>query len=375
LARRKQDVESHRAKTLKKVSLLREFNDVLKIESATAKQNILSILDSQEFKDTVNEFRPLLRLLFECYRGYCKHPLNIPLDSIDFNSFFLFCIDFSVIPRNVKPTDLRTILVVIERLNFKVNEEQGVTYLNFDEFIEAIFVVSYSQVLVPSQHPLDSYTVAEIYAKLEQIEEDEDEKVRKLENGMKSSTSPDALKDVETKSTKSKQGKAAVKQKDENEEDEMQEPKPEGENSVEPIQIEEAAPENSSQTDPLPAISSRTALSKQPSKKQLSPIPKKPQRQQPKKLSKSPRVRHTTSQGDGLSGGARVIKNDPTYWQKGISHLREFLQGLNIPNNKVAVSKLVEERRKKYKLIQDRYWEGRDWCDCRFGEECKAKGV
>lgn len=89
---------------------------------------------------------------------------------LEFPCFFSFCSDFGIIQKNFKPNDLKTILVVIEKMNFRMEGE--VQYLTFHQFVEAIFVVSYSQLLLPTKTTLDGKQVESLYKSLEKIEQE-----------------------------------------------------------------------------------------------------------------------------------------------------------------------------------------------------------
>lgn len=313
--RRNLTVEHNREKTKLKLQILKQFNDTIKVETEDMKTKILRILESPEFKACIKVYQPQLKVghtdqnIFEGYRRFNKSPLEIPPDCVEFQAFFMFCSDFNVISANLSKADLRCLLVVIEKLNFQVNSS-NVTYLTFEEFIEALFVVSYAQVLLPSHHQLESPVVESLHEQLEQIEDHEEaadgEPTRRISIGNKLpvSESAPALKQTGRK-------KSVIPEKPkETENDKLQLPKlPDKDISKEAAKI---------------------------------PSSKRPSEQLP----------------DSGQRSHRILKADDEYWVKGINHLKEFLSGLRIPVKRSEAFRLIEEKRRRFSKQEPRYWDG-----------------
>ena len=107
--------------------------------------------------------------VFEGYRRFNRNLLHQPVGAfLDFACFFAFCSDFGIVQSNAKPSELRGIILVIEKLNH--TDEEDVQHLTFAQFVEAVIAVSYSHLLLPAKSSADHKEIQEVYASLDRIE-------------------------------------------------------------------------------------------------------------------------------------------------------------------------------------------------------------
>lgn len=170
------------------------------------------------------------------------------------------------------------------------------TYLTFEEFIEALFVVSYAQVMLPSSRQIEAPLVEDLHEKIEHLEDDAGDTVEPTKrvaigSKRKITASEPSLKPTPRKS------------------------------SVTPSHLTTERQEKSKE-------SAHTIEEKQ------------------KKISSPSEMPH-------------VIKADEEYWRKGVDHLNEFLTKLGLPSKRSDTFRLIEEKRKRFSKQEPRYWDGK----------------
>ena len=255
----------------------------------------------QKTSDTAEGKAGIIKNVFEGYRRFNSSPLDLPPECLEFQSFFKFCSDFEVIPPDLSKIEIRNILVVIEKLNFQVNSA-NITYMKLDQFIEALFVASYSQVLMPSKLQLDDPSVGELYTRLQQAD------TRRIYKAARHS----------------------------------------GTNTSQP----QLKARTSRQLDKMPPIGKGDALGSETSRHTDRG---KKSRKMSEELEISAKPEMSASI---ISHTSRVVKDDEGYWEKGIRHFEELIENLKIPNRRWDAFKMIEERRKRLIKSQPRYWEG-----------------
>lgn len=76
-----------------------------------------------------------------------RFPLEIPKDRLSFDCFYLFALDFGIVPRNAQPKEVKNTLVIMDKYDLK--SEKDFKNLDIEGFTEAIFVLAYAKVLLP----------------------------------------------------------------------------------------------------------------------------------------------------------------------------------------------------------------------------------
>jgi len=87
---------------------------------------------------------------------------------LEFPCFFAFCSDFGIVASNAKPSQLRGLILVIEKLNH--TSDSDAQSLTFAQFVEAVIAVSYSHLLQPPKSTADHKAIQEVYSSLDRIE-------------------------------------------------------------------------------------------------------------------------------------------------------------------------------------------------------------
>ena len=77
-----------------------------------------------------------------------RFPLKVPEGMLHFDCFYLFALDFGIVPKNAQPREVKNALVVMDKFDLK--GENDFNYLDIEQFTEAMFVLAFSKVLIPN---------------------------------------------------------------------------------------------------------------------------------------------------------------------------------------------------------------------------------
>lgn len=237
---------------------------------------------------------------------------------------------------------------MIEKLDFQVNSA-NVTYLKLDQFIEALFVASYSQVLMPSKLQLDDPAVDDLYSRLEKAD------TRRIVDRRSNHMSQPTIKTGRHNDRRYKADNDDVKDKAVNADMEKAS-KVENEAKVEKVKVKKEKKEgeqNGKVKDLKGGKEPKGGVIEEKGSRDLKADLKE---QKEGELEEEGTKRKMTA--SMISHGSRVVKQDEGYWEKGIKHLEELLEGLQIPVKRWDTFKLIEDRRKRFTKSQPRYWEG-----------------
>lgn len=199
----------------------------------------------------------------------------------------------------MKPQDIRNVLVAMERFELKVGGDEDLSCLDFEEFVEALFIVAMSSFSLPSSNQFVLPEVKKLYHKLEEIEHPEGEVSRSREVLPPQSKDKPQKKATNAKQTSGNQISASL-----------------------------STPNLLKKTKAKPAAATEEHL---PAK-----TPPNPQQPEPPQ---QPELPKTAEDGVGL--------------------FRRFVEELGIPKIKRDALKLIEERRQRYVLDRPRYWDGK----------------
>lgn len=140
-----------------------------------------------------------------------KHPVQFRLvTGLDFNCFCQFCLDFGVVPTKMKPQDIRNVLVAMERYNLRVGGDEDLNCMDFEEFVEAVFIVAMSSFTLPSSNQFNLPEIKKLYHKIEVIEGSEVELSKSKEKKHQQPSPPTAQNTKQTSGAKGKQLPASV---------------------------------------------------------------------------------------------------------------------------------------------------------------------
>lgn len=239
-----------------------------------------------------------------------KHPVQFRLvDGLDFNGFCQFCMDFGVVPTKMKPQDIRNVLVAMERYNLRVGGDETLNCMDFEEFVEAVFVVAMSSFTLPSSNQFNLPEIRKLYHKIEVIEGSDAEVSKSREKLPKQTISPVVQVPKQTSGAAPAKTPATEKSK--------------------PPKLP------ASVSTPQLVVSSKNTLPPTNTSKQNQPV-----------RASRPKVEDVP---------APVL---PKSAEEGVALFRRFLEELRIPKHKRDATKMIEERRKRFVLDKPRYWDG-----------------
>jgi hypothetical protein len=352
--------------------------------------------------------------MFEGYRRLNKHPVDIRfVEGLDFHCFCQFCIDFGVVPSQMRPQEIRNVLVAMERLQMKVGGDEELNCLDFEEFVEALFIVAMSSFALPSSNQFVLPEVKKLYERLEEIELSDIEASRSRERlpveSLKQLVTTPKQPVGELKQTidKAKVPGEKAKQSVEPQKQPGEKAKGSGEKVKQPVEPQKQPGEKfkqpvesqKQQGEKAKGLGENVKQSvepqKQPGEKTKQPIEKLQQPIEKLKQSVEPvkqqilatKTKQTSGDlvsisistpsllksGKASTGAKNGSKPKPQTQDKskpapelpksaeeGVVLFRRFLDELGIPKQKREALKLIEDRRQqRYVVDRPRYWDGR----------------
>lgn len=133
--------------TKKKLEKLQKENEHIRSNLSRKKERVWELIESPEFINLLSRNKEKIRNVFSAYQKLHKHPLATEPHLLNFDCFYLFCLDFNIVPKTAQPRELKNALVVMDKFGIRGEKEFGV--FDIEQFSEAIFVLAFAKVMLP----------------------------------------------------------------------------------------------------------------------------------------------------------------------------------------------------------------------------------